>query len=290
MRMERFSPYLFIGPAIAIVILLGIIPIGYSFVISLQNYQLGIPLDQIHFIGFANYKRMLSNGLFLESVNWTFLFTAITVTFNLLLGLSLALLLNNKLMEKRLKVFRSFFILPIMLAPVVTATIWQILFAPVYGIVNYLIGQLGFSAISWTGSEVPAKIAISAVDIWGSTPFCMLIFLAAFQTIPTELYEAARIDGASRTKVLFRITLPLIRNFIALVVSIRVMDALRVFDSVMILTSGGPGNATETMGTVIYKTAFRYTDIGGGSAGAFLFFAVILLVTLLFMKTLRKAN
>ncbi|THF80381.1 carbohydrate ABC transporter permease [Cohnella fermenti] len=288
LRGGGWAPYLFIVPAVALIVLLGVIPILISFVISLQSYRLGVPLDQIHYVGLDNYRDILSNRLFTDSIGWTFLFTAITVIFNLVLGLGLAMLLNAKAMEKRLKVFRSLFILPLMLAPVVTATIWEILFAPVYGIVNYVVELLGFASVSWTGESVPAKAAISAVDIWGATPFCMLIFLAAFQTVPGDVYEAAMIDGASRTRSFFRITLPLIRNFIALVVTIRVMDALRVFDSVMVLTNGGPGTATETMGTAIYKTAFRYGNIGAGSAGAFIFFALILVVTLVFMTLLRK--
>jgi multiple sugar transport system permease protein len=289
-KKDILAPYIFILPAVFLVIVLAVIPILYSLYISFHSYRLGMPSQTIHFNGWANYQNMLTNKLFLDSISWTFVFTCITVSFNLILGMSLASILNNSLLAKKLKIFRSFFILPIMLAPVVSATVWQILFAPIYGPINFFLNKLGIPYISWIGSEVPAKLAISVIDIWGSTPFCMLIFLAAFQTIPVELYEAARIDGASRFKVFTAITLPLMRNFIALVVSIRVMDALRVFDSVMILTKGGPGTSTETMGTVIYKTAFRYVDLGSGSAGAFIFFVIIIIVTLISLKLIRQKS
>ena len=280
----ELAPYLFVLPAIFFIILLAIIPILYSLVISFQSYRLGSPESSIRFNGLDNYTRILSNPTFIGSVGWTFTFAFISVSVNLVLGLSVALVLNHRVMQKRFKIFRSFFILPLMLAPVVSAIMWKVLFAAVYGPVNYLISLLGLPAVSWIGEELPAKIAICIIDIWSSTPFCVLIFLAAFQTIPSELIEAATIDGARKSTILFRISLPIIRNFIALIVSIRVMDALRVFDSVIVFTNGGPGNSTETIGTVIYKTAFRYADIGAGSAGAFIFFVIIVAFTLIFLK------
>lgn len=283
-RRIELAPYLFVLPAILFIILLAIIPILYSLVISFQSYRLGSAESSIHFSGLDNYTRMLTNPSFTGSIGWTFTFAFISVSVNLVLGLSVALVLNHKVMQKGFKIFRSFFILPLMLAPVVSAIMWKVLFAAVYGPVNYGISLLGLPAVSWIGEELPAKIAICIIDIWSSTPFCVLIFLAAFQTIPSELTEAATIDGARKSTILFRISLPVIRNFIALIVSIRVMDALRVFDSVIVFTNGGPGNSTETIGTVIYKTAFRYNDIGGGSAGAFIFFIIIVVFTLIFLK------
>ncbi len=287
-RKVEFAPYFFVLPAILFIILLAIIPILYSLVISFQSYRLGVAESSIRFNGLDNYIKILSNPTFISSISWTFTFAFISVSVNLVLGLSVALVLNHKIMQKRFKIFRSVFILPLMLAPVVSATMWKVLFAAIYGPVNYVISILGLPYVSWIGDELPAKIAICLIDIWSSTPFCVLIFLAAFQTIPTELIEAATIDGARKSTILFRISLPMIRNFIALIISIRVMDALRVFDAVIILTNGGPGNSTETIGTVIYKTAFRYADIGGGSAGAFIFFIIIVSFTLIFLKLSSK--
>jgi multiple sugar transport system permease protein len=283
-RKVDFAPYFFVLPAILFIILLAIIPILYSLVISFQSYRLGAAESSIRFNGLDNYIRILTNPTFIGSISWTFTFTFIAVSINLVLGLSVALVLNHKVMQKRFKIFRSVFILPLMLAPVVSAIMWKVLFAAIYGPVNYVISLLGLSSVSWIGEELPAKIAILVIDIWSSTPFCVLIFLAAFQTIPTDLIEAATIDGARKSTILFRVSLPIIRNFIALIVSIRVMDALRVFDSVIVFTNGGPGNSTETIGTVIYKTAFRYADIGSGSAGAFIFFVIIVVFTLIFLK------
>ncbi|MDB5054742.1 MAG: sugar transporter permease [Bacilli bacterium] len=285
---HAIAPYLFILPAVILIMLLSIFPIIYSFIISFLHYKLTLPAKAIHFVGLDNYKYMLTNRPFLTSIQWTLTFTFLTVCFNVVIGMILALMLNNALISKRIGLFKSLLILPMMLSPVVAATIWQILFGAVYGPINYFVKLLGFGSISWTGSEQPAKFVLTFIDIWGATPFCMLIFMAALKVVPMELKEAALIDGANRFSTFFRITLPLIRNFIALVVSIRIMDALRVFDSIMVLTKGGPGNSTETMGTMIYKTAFRYSDVGAGSAGAFIFFLLIILVTLIFLKLIHN--
>lgn len=285
---DRALPYIFIGPAVILITLLAIVPLFYSLYISLLNYNLSLPSTMIRMTGLDNYKYMLTNGPFMKSIGWTLVFTFFTVLLNVTLGMLLALMLNNEKVSKRTKIFKSLFILPMMLAPVVSTTMWKIMFGAIYGPINYLMQSLGLQAVAWTGETLPAKIAVIIIDVWGATPFCMLILIAALQTVPRDIYESAFMDGANRFKVFFKITLPLIRNFIALVVSLRVMDALKIFDSIMILTDGGPGDSTETMGTMIYKTAFRYMNVGAGSAGAMIFFAIIIVVTLIFLKLIRN--
>lgn len=285
---ERATPYLFIGPAVILIVLLAIVPLAYSVYISLLNYNLSLPNSLIKWTGLDNYTYMLTNGPFMKSIGWTLVFTFFTVLLNVTLGMILALILNNEKVSRQTKIFKSLFILPMMLAPVVSTTMWKIMFGAIYGPINYLFESLGLQAVAWTGETLPAKIAVIIIDVWGATPFCMLILIAALQTVPKDIYESASIDGANRVKVFFKITLPLTRNFIALVVSLRVMDALKIFDSIMILTDGGPGDSTETMGTMIYKTAFRYMNVGAGSAGAIIFFIIIIFVTLIFMKLIRN--
>lgn len=287
-QLERFTPYFFILPAVILMTLLAIVPLLYSGYISFLNYKLSLPSSAIRFAGLDNYAYMFTNKPFLSSIGWTLIFTLFAVFFNVMLGMILALILNNGKISKKTKIFKSLFILPMMLAPVVSTTIWKILFSAIYSPINYIFQVLGFSAVSWTGETLPAKIAITIIEVWGSTPLVMLIFLAALQTVPKEVYESALIDGANRFTIFFRVTLPMIQNFIALVISLRVMDAIRIFDSIMILTDGGPGDSTETMGTMIYKTAFRYMDMGAGSAGALIFFIIIAVISVVFLKLLRR--
>ncbi|MEK3916705.1 carbohydrate ABC transporter permease [Paenibacillus sp. FSL H7-0331] len=282
------APYVFIGPSMLFIIVLSIFPILYSLYLSFLSYNLSMPATTIKFNGLNNYVYMLTNKTFLGSIAWTLSFSIIVVALNVILGMSLALLLNSSLMERAANLFKTAFILPMMLAHVVSATIWKLMFSPVYGILNNILMMLGYDKVNWTADTNNARFAIILVELWGSTPFCMLIFLAALKTVPKELYESALIDGANRIRTFYGITLPLIRNFLALVVSIRIMDSLRMFDIVYTLTNGGPGDDTETIGTTIYKTAFRYSDIGVGSAGAFLFFILIVIVTLVFLKLIRR--
>lgn len=173
-----------------------------------------------------------------------------------------------------------------MIAPIVTATIWKLIFSPIYGVLNGILVTFGFERVNWMAETIPARIALVIVEVWATTPLCMLIFIAALQTVPDDLLEAATIDGGTFPQKFTKVILPLIRNFIALVVTMRFMDAIRMFDIVYNLTNGGPGTATETLASTIYKMAFRYYNVGEGSAGAFIFFILIMLFSLLFVKIL----
>ena len=175
-----------------------------------------------------------------------------------------------------------------MIAPIVIATIWKLMFSPIYGVLNGLLVSMGLDRVEWLSAVVPARIALVIVEVWATTPLCMLIFMAALKTVPEELLEAATIDGANWRQKFFQVTMPLIRNFTVLVLTMRFMDAIRMFDIVYNLTNGGPGTSTETMASTIYKMAFRYYNVGEGSAGAFIFFVLIVLFSLLIMKLTGK--
>lgn len=289
-RLDRWAPIVFTAPTILFVVALMVFPFLYSIYLSLLKYKLTLPASSIHFVGLDNYRYMLGNASFLRAAQWTFVFSVIAVAAEVILGMIMALTLNSQAFGKRTALFRSLFIMPLMLAPIVSAKIWSLLFQVIYGPINYILSSLGFDRVSWSGDPIPAKLSIILVDIWQATPLCMLILLAALKTVPKELTEAAAIDGAGRIKSFFKVTLPLIRHFLALVVSIRIMDALRVFDSVVALTNGAPGDTTETLATVTYKTAFRYADIGAGSAGSILYFLFIVVFSLLAFVFLRRKD
>lgn len=287
---EKIAPFVFLGPTVILLICLSVIPIAYSFYLSFQSYNLAMPAAFIHFNGLENYAEILTNKNFWNSVEWTLIYAVIAVIVEIVVGLAIASMLSSDLSAKFAAPFKTLLLMPMMIAAVVSATIWKLMFYPVYGVVNNTLALFGGPNFNWFGNSMCAKVAIIIVEIWGATPFCILIFQAALKTVSTDMIEAARVDGASGIKIFFRITLPTIRNFIALVVSIRVADALRTFDSVMQLTDGGPLLATETMGTIIYKIAFSYCNVGQGSAGAFLFFIVISIVSVIIMMIMRKQD
>lgn len=287
-RLDRWAPIVFTAPTVLFIVTLMVFPFFYSIYLSLLKYKLTLPASSIHFAGLDNYRYMLHNAGFLRAAQWTFVFSLIAVAAEVTLGMIMALTLSSAAFGNRTAVFKSLFIMPLMLAPIVSAKIWSLLFQVIYGPINYLLSSIGLDKVSWSGEPLPAKLSIILVDIWQSAPFCMLILLAALKTVPKELTEAAAIDGAGRFGSFFRVTLPLIRHFLALVVSIRIMDALRVFDSVVALTNGAPGDSTETLATVTYKTAFRYADIGAGSAGSILYFLFIVVFSLLAFVFMRR--
>lgn len=281
---KKRAALFFIGPAVLFLFVFSVIPMVYSFGISFLHYNTAMAADTIHFIGLENYINVLTDKTFWDSALWTVLFAVTVVALNVFIGLTLAVTLNTKLLPRLSKVLKVVFIMPMMIAPIVTATIWKLMFSPIYGVLNGILVSLGFERINWFANVATSRAAVIVVEVWATTPLCMLILMAALKTVPEEMLEAAKIDGASWWGQFKNITLPLIKKFIILVVSLRFMDAIRMFDIVYNLTNGGPGTSTETLASTIYKTAFRYFNVGEGSAGAYIFFLIIIVFSFLLMK------
>lgn len=281
---KKKAAIVFLAPAVVFLSIFSVIPMLYSFGISFFQYNTSMAADTIQFNGLENYISVLSNRQFLDSTVWTFIFTICAVTLNVVIGMALALLLNTNYWSRVSKVFKTIFTMPMMIAPIVTATIWKLIFSPIYGVLNGILVTFGLERVNWMAETIPARIALIIVEVWATTPLCMLILIAALKTVPEELLEAATIDGANAVQKFKQITIPLIRNFIALVITMRFMDAIRMFDLVYNLTNGGPGTSTETLASTIYKTAFRYYNVGEGSAGAFIFFLLIIGFSVLSMR------
>ena len=286
--LEKKSYIVFVATALIFLIAFSVIPMLYSFGISLTNYNLYFAQTDAKFVGLKNYIKVFSDETFMQSVGWTFTFSTLSVILDVFFGMLLALVLNNGTLGKKVEGLETVMIIPMMIAPTVIGTIWGLMFSPNYGVINSTLTSLGYEAINWTTKEGPAKLAIILVEMWGSIPFCLLIFVGALKTVPADLYEAAMLDGANPIQSFFKITLPQIQNFIAMVVTVRVMDSLRAFDVIYTLTSGGPGTATETIGLNVYRTAITYSKVGQGSAGAFLFLIVIALVSFALMRILER--
>lgn len=288
--LERRAWARFIAPAMIFLVLFSVVPMLYSFGISLTNYNLYFSQNDAKFVGLRNYIKILKDGSFLQAAGWTFAFSTISVLLDLFFGMLLAMFLTTKTLENKIGALKTVMVIPMMIAPTVIGTIWGLMFSPNYGVINNILIALGHSPVNWTTTEGPAKLAIILVEMWSSIPFCLLIFMGALKTVPAELYEAAMLDGANRLVSFFKITLPSIRNFVAMVVTVRVMDSLRAFDVIYTLTSGGPGTSTETIGMNIYKTAITYSKLGLGSAGAFLFLIVIAVISFVLMRVLERKD
>jgi multiple sugar transport system permease protein len=278
-RRGPLLPYLLIAPAVAVLLALSIYPLIYSVSVSLQtNAGWGI----------GNFTRLFSDNFFLTAMAHTFVFAVAALTCEFLLGLGLALLLNSQIRGRGL--FRATLLVPMMLPPVVAGVVWRLLLNPNFGAVNGTLKQIGIDteSLTWTASPRLAMLSVIVVDVWQWTPFVFLVLLAGLQAIPQEPYEAALIDGSSRWQTFRHVTLPLLKPAILIVLLLRTMDLLRVFDQIFILTEGGPGFATETISLYIYRTAFRFFDFGYAAAMSFVLLALTNLISFFYIRLLKN--
>lgn len=269
-----------IAPAILVLLVTTSFPLAYLIWNSFHSINLATPFLN-GFVGFANYTAMLHDGEFWHSLVLTAIYTIGTVVLQLVIGLGLALLVMQIPAGQWL--FRIVAILPIVLAPVVVGLFWRtLMLAPNFGIVDFAAKALGFGAVNWLGSPVPALISVIIIHTWQWTPFAFLVLLASLASLPPDVYEAARIDRANAVSRFIRITLPLIRPAIVIVVIMRSMIALSAFAAIFAATGGGPGTATEILNLYAYRTSFVDLNFGYGSALA----VALLLITLIVSSVL----
>ncbi len=247
----------------AILFALTAIPLVASLVISLFDWNLVDPAGP-QFIGLGNYADMLGSSAFWQAVGATVYQVGGTVLGQMVLGLTVALLLSRQFRGARL--LRSLYLLPMMMTPVVVGLMWRMLFDSERGMVNYLLSLVGVSGPNWLGDPAWAMPSVIISDLWLSTPFVATILLAGILSVSPTLYEAARIDGANAFQMFRWITLPVLKPMIYLALLFRLMDAIKRFDSIFVMTGGGPGNATETLDLHAYFEAFQNLEIGYGAA------------------------
>ena len=282
-RRELLLPYLLLAPALAVLLALSIYPLLYSITISLQQETAsGVVWTLEHF------KRLATDNFFRTAMAHTFIYAVVALTFEFLLGLGLALLLNQQIRGRGF--FRASLLVPMMLPSVVVGIVWRLLLNPDFGAINGTLKYFGVNTenLTWTASPRLALLSVIAVDVWQWTPFVFLVLLAGLQAIPQEPYEAALIDGSTRWQTFRHITLPLLKPAILIVLLLRTMDLLRVFDQIFILTEGGPGFATEMISLYIYRTAFRFFDFGYAAAMSFVLLALTNVISVVYIKLLEE--
>lgn len=243
-RREAIAGYLFILPIYIGFIVFILIPIIRAAVMSFTKFDV---LEGSEFIGLKNYTQMLSDMRLRTVYGNTIVFTLFAVFFNAGIGLILAVLLNQKMPTAIRNLFRSIYFFPILVAHTYIATIWQYLYQQDTGIINYYLGFFGIDPIPWLSSTKMVMVSVIILDVWKNSGFAMLIFLAGLQNIPQDYYEAAELDGANDIQRFFRITLPLLSPTIFFIVVIFMIGALQVFDTIIVLTQGGPGTRVEVL-------------------------------------------
>jgi multiple sugar transport system permease protein len=252
----------FLAPALITLAATFLYPLAYNLWLSLHSYNLAELYLGIHFVGLDNYITQLKDPYFWSALRNSTVITAGCLALELPIGLALAMALYRGVRWNG--VFRIVFLLPLLLIPAVTAYMWRFMFQ-YDGIVNYLLSFADIGAINWSTTAAGLISVIIAV-VWQNAPFSFIIFLAGLQSIDPELWAAAKIDGAGPVQRFIHVTLPLMRPFILVVLVIRTMDLLRLFDEGYILTGGAPARATETLSQLVYTNTFTLFDIGQGSA------------------------
>jgi len=275
--------YILIAPVLVVLIIVNLYPSIYQIFISFMNYKLGSPVST--FTGLSNYHKLLTDQRFWNSLLVTLRLLVFTLPIQLLLGIILALSLDA---SKYRKYFLPFLVLPVVTTPIVVGYVFQYMFREDYGLISYFLRLLhlfpGYNLTSNPDTVIPS---IALVDTWQWTPFVMIVLLAGLQSLSSSVYEAARVDGASPWKIFTKITLPLLKNQILVVLLFRTVDVLRTFDIIYALTRGGPGTSSETLTIYLQLTGFKFRALGyAGAMGIFLLL-IATIITLFYMKVIR---
>jgi multiple sugar transport system permease protein len=282
---EVFWAYLFIAPALIGLMIFTIIPIAASFVLSVFSWDFLTPPE---FVGLANFQRLSTDSRLLTGFGITATYVVTHVAGTAGLGLLLALAVNRKLSTLLRSSLRAVYFFPVIVSIASVAIIWTYLFDVNRGIIDYYLTQLGGPRIPWLSSSAWAMRSVILMSIWKSLGFNFVLFVAGLQNISREYYEAAEIDGAGSWGKFRHITIPLLSPTVFFIVVIGLIGAFQVFDAPYIMTTGGPGDATRTVGIFIYEHGIRFLRMGYASTIALALFAIIMLITILQFALSKK--
>lgn len=277
---NRRYGYLFLAPTLVFLGAVIVVPLGHAFWTSLHRVR-GL---NVTFVGLANYQRILTDEAFWHSLGISLTFTGVSVGLHLLLGLALALLLDELRFART--ALRIAFLTPWMIAPAVGATIWLWLLEPQFGVVNFLLraAHLVTAPVAWLGEPATALAAVIAVEVWRGVPFVMLLMLAGLQTIPAEQYEAAAIDGAAAWQRFRFVTWPNLRYLVVVASTLDIINTIRHYDIIGVMTAGGPAGGTEALPVLLYNTAFRSNRFGDAAAIGVLLLLLVLAFAIFYVK------
>lgn len=275
-----------LAPAILLRILTAVYPYVQSIHLSFYNYNPAFPPKK--YVGFDNYRRAFDDIAIRSSIEFTILFVVGSTALQIVLGLGIALLINRAFFGR--SVVRAITLIPWAIPMVVVAVGFRWMFDSQYGIFDDLLGRLFGVNISWLIKFWPARIAVIATNVWKSTPFLAIVFLAALQAVPQDIYEAARVDGASKVRSFFSVTLPLIMPQIVTIGLFMLVWQLASFDLVYAMTGGGPGFATQVLAYSIYQVAFAGLNFGYASAISMILFVVVAMTTIAMLAIYRRVE
>jgi multiple sugar transport system permease protein len=276
---------LFIVPALAVMFAVIIFPWLFTFFMSVHDWRMG---QAKTFVGLDNYTKLMNDERFVNSVVRTLVYTVLSTVIPVVLGVLSALVFHRNFPFRG--VLRAVFIMPMMATPVAVALVWTMMFHPQLGVLNYLLGLVGIPPSLWVFDQATVIPSLVLVETWQWTPLVMLIVLGGLASLPTEPYESALIDGATPWQMFRRITFPLVLPFIMVATIIRTIDAVKSFDTIFVITLGGPGTASETINLYLYTQAFAFYQIGYASAMVVVFMIVIMALCLILLYLRQRAQ
>ncbi len=274
---KKLLPWFYIGPAAIVMAVACLYPVLSALRLGFYDWSMGTPWSSATYQGFDAFARAFTDPAVWRSLYTTLLFAFVCVTSEMVLGIALALALEERTKRplKGMMVFRTLFILPMMIAPIAVGLTWRYLFDAQFGLLNAVIMLFGIEPIGWLANENLAFTAIVIADIWQWTPFVFIMMSAALANVDSSVMEAAKIDGASWWQSTWLVKLPMILDVIVITLLMRLIDAFRVLEVIYILTFGGPGDSTEILSLHIYKTAFISQRLGAAAAISVLLLAVV---------------
>lgn len=275
---SRFGYLLLALPALVVVLAVIVFPWLFTLYMSVHDWRI---VGEKEFVGFANFVTLAGDGRFLEAIWHTFYFTVLAVVLPVAFGVLAALVFHREFPFRGL--LRTLFIMPMMATPVAIALVWTMMFHPQLGVLNYLLSRVGIPPQLWVFEASTVIPSLALVEVWHWTPLVMLIVLGGLASLPSEPYESARIDGATEWQMFRHITWPLVLPFVMVAVVIRTIDALKAFDTIFVITQGGPGTASETINIYLYLQAFSFYNMGHAAAVVVVFFVIIVILSLLLL-------
>ena len=275
-KLNRMTPYVFMAPAVIIMGLALLYPLGYMIYGSFRAWDPSQNISETEFVGLKNYITLFFDPAFRESLSVTLTFAFVVVTAELAIGVGLALLLDRNI--RGMSVLRTLFILPMMIAPVVVGLMWRYMYHPTVGTINRTLKSMGLEGVDWLGQH--ALLSVIIADIWQWTPFIFILSLAALQSLPRSALEAAKIDGATGWQQIRYIKLPLMMPVLIVTGLLRLIDAFKVLEVILVMTEGGPGLSTEIIALRISRTATEFRELGVAAAMSNYLLILLLILTL----------
>ncbi len=276
--LNRATPYLFMAPA-AIVLSFGLLyPVCYMVYASFLDWNPSQRIGEAEWVGLRNYVGLLGDASFRESFAVTLSFAAIVVSSEMALGVSLALLLDRNI--RGVSALRTLFILPMMIAPIVVGLMWRYMYHPTVGVFNQTLTGLGLDPVPWLSDGTWAFVSVVIADVWQWTPFIFILALAALQSLPRSAMEAARIDGATPWQMIWHVKLPLMAPVLIVTALLRLIDAFKVLEVILVMTNGGPGLSTEILALRISRTASEFRELGVAAAMSNVLLILLMLLTI----------